>query len=377
MSRKLAFCLIKYFPYGGLQRDFLKIAEICHRSGYRIEAFTLEWTGPVPEWLTLRLVRVRCVTNHARRLALSQELSRMTSAGEYAATVGFSKMPGLDVYFAADSCYAAKNEKRNIFYRLSGRYRVYSFLEKAVFSAASPSVVLMLSEAEKHLYQHFYQTPEERLFLLPPGISRDRLRPLDAAALGAGLRAELGVGADSYLVLLVGSGFKTKGVDRALLAVASLPEEIRENCFLVVIGKDNFSPFARLAKSLGIAGRVIFFPGRDDITRFLVAADLLIHPAYKENTGTVLIEALAAGLPVLTTDVCGYSGHIRQAQAGLVLASPFLQERLNLLLARMLLSRYRKTWSRNALRYVEQEDVFSMPEKAAEIIIKVARRQKP
>ena len=58
---------------------------------------------------------------------------------------------------------------------------------------------------------------------------------------------------------------------------------------------------------------------------FLLAADLLLHPAYHENTGTILLEALVSGLPILTTDVCGYAHYVQEAKAGCVLTSPFQQ----------------------------------------------------
>ena len=67
---------------------------------------------------------------------------------------------------------------------------------------------------------------------------------------------------------------------------------------------------------------VEFLKGRSDIPRFLLGADLLIHPAYNENTGTVLLEALVAGLPVLVTDVCGYAHYITDANCGRVVPSP-------------------------------------------------------
>ncbi|MFX5530075.1 glycosyltransferase, partial [Acinetobacter baumannii] len=82
--------------------------------------------------------------------------------------------------------------------------------------------------------------------------------------------------------------------------------------------------------------QVQILKGRSDIPRFLLGADLLIHPAYNENTGTVLLEALVSGLPVLVTDVCGYAHYIAEADAGRVLPSPFEQDSLNRLLAEML-----------------------------------------
>ena len=101
------------------------------------------------------------------------------------------------------------------------------------------------------------------------------------------------------MLLHVGSWFARKGVDRAMAALAALPEELRTKAKLVVVGDDNVKPFVRLARSLGIADQVRFRGATEDIARFYYAADLLIHPAYTENTGTTLIEAMVCGLPAL------------------------------------------------------------------------------
>ncbi|GHU16164.1 hypothetical protein FACS189441_8280 [Betaproteobacteria bacterium] len=124
---------------------------------------------------------------------------------------------------------------------------------------------------------------------------------------------------------------------------------------------------------MGLAKRVSILKGRDDIPRFLLGADVLIHPAYNENTGTVLLEALVAGLPVLVTDVCGYAHYITEARAGESLASPFAQEALNAALIRLLTDADRRHTARdNALAYAKTADLYSLPEYAADIILRAA-----
>ena len=169
----------------------------------------------------------------------------------------------------------------------------------------------------------------------------------------------------------MGSGFKTKGLDRTLIALASLPLALGLRSRLIVIGHDDPAPFLRQAKSLGITERVSILPGRNDIPRFLLGADLLIHPAYNENTGTVLLEALVAGLPVLTTAVCGYAHYIEEADGGRVIPEPFAQDALNATLADMLANdALRSTWKANALQFADTADIYSNAERAADLILK-------
>ena len=98
---------------------------------------------------------------------------------------------------------------------------------------------------------------------------------------------------------------------------------------------------------------------------------MLIHPAYNENTGTVLLEALVAGLPVLATAVCGYAHYIEEAEGGLVVPEPFTQSRLDALLVSMLEDKAaRQRWQVNALAFAETADIYSNAEHAADLILK-------
>ena len=365
---RLAFCLIKYFPHGGLQRSCLQIAEECLRRGHGVRIFTLAWDGATPDGLEVEVLKVSGLTNHRRRVALGAALARHVARQPYEGVVGFSKMPGLDIYYGGDSCFAEFAHRRHPLYRLTGRCRTYLALEAAVFQPHARTHVLLLSAQEAGYYRKHYGTPPERLHLLPPGIARDRLATPESAATGAQLRAELKIPSNHQILLMVGSGFRTKGVDRTLRAVAGLPPRIRDRVTLIIIGHDNFRPFQRLARRLGVVRQLIFFHGRTDIPRFLFAADLLVHPAYRETTGTILVEALAAGLPVLASDICGYSEHVVRAGGGRLVASPFQQATFNRMVMDMLASPRRREWGRNGIRYVQQTDVFSRAERAVDLI---------
>jgi len=369
----LAFTLFKYFPYGGLQRDFLRIALACQARGHAVRVYTLQWQGEVPPGFEVVKVPVKALTNHRRYEKFVDWVGRDLRTRGADRVIGFNKMPGLDAYFCADPCFEDKARTlRGSLYRLSGRYRHFAVYERAVFAPDSRTVILMISAVQQALYVKHYGTPPARLHLLPPGIAADRRAPPDAAAIRAGFRGEFGLAEDDLLLLQIGSGFRTKGLDRSLRGLAALPPALQARSRLIAIGQDNPKPFLSLARTLGLAEKVIILSGRDDIPRFLLGADLLVHPAYNENTGTVLLEAVVAGLPVLTSAACGYAHYIDEAAAGRVAPLPFDQDGFNGILAGMLADdAARRQWGASGLAWAERADIYSLPERAADIILSV------
>ena len=367
----IGFCLFKYFPYGGLQRDFVRIGKTCMGRGHSIRVFTSSWEGEAPEGFDVIIVGTKGLANHSRMLYFSKKAREFLNGVDVA--VGFNKMEALDVYYAADPCFKARAmERKGFFYRMGGRYRAYIEMEEAVFAPSSKTRILLISPKEKEKFIASYKTPEERFYILPPGISRERFSFSSPRELRKEARKELGISGEETLLLMVGSAFRTKGVDRSIRALASLPVELRKKSRLYIIGKGDKGPFQRIARRNGVPDRVHFLGGRDDVPRCLLAADILLHPAYSENTGTVLIEAMAAGLPVLATDICGYAFHVSDAGAGLLIPSPYKQGVFNRMLREMLVSPERNIWKTNGLGYVSKNDVFSMPEKAADVIESIA-----
>lgn len=372
----IAFCLYKYFPFGGLQRDFFSIAQACVRQGHRVRVYVLSWQGEEPENLEIILVPTLGISNNTRHQRYSEWVQHHLQLHPADRVVGFNKMPGLDFYYAADVCYAEKVEQeKGFFYRLTPRYKHYAAFEKAVFSPSAKTKMLMLTQRQIADFKKHYGTQDERFLILPPGIALDRKYDQQTPDVRQTFRHAQNIAEGALVLLQVGSDFKRKGVERSLRAVASLPEDLRQKVVFLVVGQDKPDRYQTLAGQLGIDKQVRFFAGRSDIPDFMAAADLLLHPAHQEAAGIVLLEAITAGLPVIVTEVCGYAFHIDKAQAGQVIASPLSQEALNAALHTAL--RHTDTlhhWSENARHYADTEDLYSLPEKAALLIAGQDRR---
>lgn len=375
VKKTLAFCLYRYFPHGGLQRDMLRIALACQGRGYAIAVFTTAWEGDVPEGFELHIHSPGGLTNHSCMRRYHAWLVGELAEHQPTCIVGFNKLPGLDVYFAGDSCYAERSERRSPLFRRSARCRTYAAFEAAVFGPESHAEIMLIAESQRTAFQRHYQTPPARLHLLPPWIAPDRKRPEDHATVRQDIRASLGVDEQETLLLQVGSGFSTKGVDRTLRALAHLPAERRRRTKLAIVGRHAWWPSMWLPVKLGLTNNVQFLAGRDDVMALMAGADLLIHPGRNEAAGVVLIEALVSGLPVLCSGLCGHAHHIRAAQAGRVLSEPFNQAELDRHLATLLADDDLDAHRTHALAYAQTLDVYAMPEKAADLIETVAQRK--
>lgn len=149
--------------------------------------------------------------------------------------------------------------------------------------------------------QRRFGVAPEKIVVVYPGHDPLRFRTLDRSKLREPTRLGLGFTEDDFVVGLVTSGdFEKRGVGRFLAALGRLSKR-RPEVRGLVAGKDDFSPYRKLAAEAGLEGKVVFAPAIDLPERYYHALDLYAHPALYEEFGQSVQEALACGLPV----VCG------------------------------------------------------------------------
>lgn len=368
----LALVLFRYFPFGGMQVNFLRIAKACLARGHRVDVYTLDWQGERPDGLNIQIIKTTKRQNISRYEQFSGRIAEIMRAQSYDLVMGFNRMPGLDLYYAADPCFVERVRKtRPWYYRFSARYRHFKTFEQALFGPVSSTHILALSPLQIEEYRRNYATAPDRFSLLPPGV-QDRYRRSDDARRGReNKRQQLGIAKKKQLLLMVGSGFERKGFDRGLCAFAALPDDARMQSHIMIVGKGREKSLKRLAARLGIAHQLSLIPGSKEIPSFMQAADILLHPARSENTGNVIVEAICGGLPVLCSGSCGYAIHVEAANAGLAMNEPFDQSEMNKKLLTMLDPELQKQWSGNALAYAQKEDLYSR----IEVIVACIERQ--
>ena len=314
----IALVIVRYFDFGGLQNEMLRIAKALIERGHTVEVISSYWEGDVIDNLERHIVPITAKINHKKIQQLADIVKNRVKEKHFDCVLGFNKIPGLDFYFAGDVCLAEKIDKEKLaIVKLLPRYRFYLKFERAVFGKDSNTHILLLAHGAAPTYQHYYHIQQERLHLMPPGVAKDRFdMNFDRQQAKHTLRNEWELPKQARVIIHVGSAFYRKGVDRIIEAISALPQQQKNNTWLFVIGNDDPKKFAALADKRGIKDRVIFTGPRNDVDTFYQGADFLVHPAREECTGMTIMEALYCGLPVITTENSGFAWHVKNAEAG-------------------------------------------------------------
>jgi UDP-glucose:(heptosyl)LPS alpha-1,3-glucosyltransferase len=182
---------------------------------------------------------------------------------------------------------------------------------------ANATRVVAVSESVRHDLMHRYDIQPHRLALVPNGIDTHRFVPAKRDAQRAEARRSLRI-EDEVVFLSVAVNFALKGVDVTLAALAHLVRA-HSKVKLIVAGSGPIEEYRRRAARLGVASAVSFLGHVDDVPRLHAAADVYLHPTFHDACSLATLEALASGLPVITTRRNGAADAMSSDREGYVL----------------------------------------------------------
>ena len=221
----------------------------------------------------------------------------------------------LQEFALAESLDPAKSQ---FFRRLHRRayYALLAGLERHIY--ANPKVSLAaVSQRTATLLAGYFHRQDVRV--IPNGVDTAQFSPSARLALRAEARRRRAIHETDFVLLLMGNDWRVKGLETVLRAMSSL----RELPILVIAaGGDSPGSFRELAKSLGISERCRFEPSRPDVLDFYAAADLYVSTSQEDSFGMPVAEAMACGLPVITSIFAGVSSLLHDGVDSLILRDP-------------------------------------------------------
>lgn len=204
-------------------------------------------------------------------------------------------------------------------------YEIFNCALEAKTYDNSRRYIVVGSQVAKDL-ENLWGISSDRIQVVHHGVDSSRFRPASPNEKLA-KRAEWNIPENNLVGIFVGS-FARKGLGIAIQAMAKLPSDQRSRVHLVVVGEGEKKHFAALAQSLGIAQQIIWLGRRNDVEKVFHGGDFFLFPTAYEPFGLVILEALAAGLPVITSASAGAGDLMVNEKCGYLLPNPVPESKI-------------------------------------------------
>ena len=302
-----------YSPTGGVEAYLKGLADGLRNEGHRVVLIgTSEW--PESEWPGGEILRCKGATLSEYSAEVTRQKTR--SDIRFDLILSVEKVPGCDLYRTDEGLHRAWLSQRSryispwarLFQRISPKHREKLLLEKQLFTPGSTQRVISLSHKISGEIRDLYGYPEKQISLIRNGVPT---RTATTSEERAYARKELGIPADEKIALFVGTGWERKGLRFAIRAVEGLNDP---RVKLLVAGSGSQKRYA--------SPSVRFLGGVREMKMVSDTADLFLFPTLFDPFPLATLEALSAGLPVITTAANGVSEIMTPGVHGEVIAEP-------------------------------------------------------
>ena len=321
---KLALIRAKYNPFGGAER-FLNdaVAALAGSDlGIAPTLFTREWPAQAETTLSHRIVNPRYATSSGRDRGFAQAVCSALSEETFDLVQSYERLDCCDIYHAVDGVHAEwLRQRRRILggvralgVAINPRHRYVLAAERTMFTSPRFKAAICISEMVKNdILRHFDIDPA-KLHVIYSGVDTTKFSPTLRTEFRDAIRAQLSIPLDAPVALFVGSGFERKGLVNFLRALAE-----QRGHYGIVVGKDKSSArYQAIAQKLRLQERVRFTGGVSDTRPYYAASDVFVLPTLYEPFGLVCLEAMACGLPVVTSTSAGAAELITEGVNGFV-----------------------------------------------------------
>jgi UDP-glucose:(heptosyl)LPS alpha-1,3-glucosyltransferase len=203
-----------------------------------------------------------------------------------------------------------------IFNRFNPKRQRFASIERALLAGNDRPFVVCLSEYIRREVRTYYTLDEADLVTLFNAVDLARFDPKARPDERADMRKQLSLKPTHVAALMIAQDFERKGLREAILALAKVQNRPLQ---LMVVGKQDATRYIDLAREVGVADRMIFCGPMDDVYAYYSAADFFVLPTKHDPCSLVVLEALAMGLPVISTKQNGATEVMENGVDGFIL----------------------------------------------------------
>lgn len=316
---KLALIRGRYVEDGGAERFVARALTALHGTDLQITVFARDWpaTGP----FTVEYCRPFHLGRVWRDRAFARCVCARLQRGGFDLVQSHERIACCNIYRAGDGVHREWLAQRarvlgpvqRQLLQLNPYHRYLLRAEAALFASPRLRAVICNSQMVRDEIQRHYGVAPDKLHVIYSGVDTEHFHPRLKSERDT-VCARHSVPSDATVFLFVGSGFERKGLAATLAALARVP-----GAYLLIVGRDKHaSRYATQAHVLGIADRVRFLGRQSDVRPYYGAADALVLPSLYDPFPNVALEAMACGLPLITSTKSGAAELVREGENGFV-----------------------------------------------------------
>ena len=333
---RIAFVRKAYTPYGGAERYLSQLMERLCAQGHEVHVFAHRWEVHQPDEAregggTPVFHRVPMIPSPSFLEALTFALSarRLLQEQEFDVIHSFERTLYQDIYRAGDGCHREWLIQRRKLdswwkrktYALNPLHRTLLYLEKRLFQSPRLRKIIANSRRGSEEILRHYGVPAEKIEVMYNGVDLEKFHPSNITMYRRFLRKELRIPAEALMILFLGSGFRRKGL-RGLLDSLPLVKKEVPQVILIVAGRDRIEEYRQRARKLGCERNVLFLGPTQRARELYATCDLFALPTIYDPFSNACLEAMATGVPVLTTPMNGVAELIQDGGNGFIVRDP-------------------------------------------------------
>ncbi|UCC29584.1 MAG: glycosyltransferase family 4 protein [Phycisphaerales bacterium] len=319
---------------GGAETSTLQFTHHLMDRGVEVHVFTRSRPSPAPG-LHVHTISGASMSRTRRSITFTHRVENLLQSDSFEVVHAISPCRHADIYQPRGGTVAETIERnlallksrparrlKRYANRLNFKQQYALAFERRLLGHADGPLVVAVSDYVVRQLQRHYGLSDERVRKVYNGVDPDGSTAQERARHRPAVRREFNIADRDCLVLLIAHNFRLKGVKCWMEALARLVKRGVSDVRSLVIGKGDSERWHRLAARLGITEYLTFTGPSTRVREFRCAADVVVHPTYYDPCSRVVLEAMVAGLPCVTTRWDGASEVLEDGTQGFVIDDP-------------------------------------------------------
>ncbi|MFH1671860.1 MAG: glycosyltransferase family 4 protein [Pseudomonadota bacterium] len=365
---------------GGAEQYAVNLAGALMRQGHEVTVFANQWDHAIVHGPKFQYVPIVKGPSFLQTISFVRNTQKALSKGKYDIVHSLARVFPQDVYRMSDGIYRywlmvkEQNTLKRLMHFFSLRHLAILWIEKQIFAEGNFRRIIANSQLCKGHAIQYYNVDPSHITVIRNGVDFDRFNPHVRFAHREKLRKLYNIAERDTVILFVAMNFRRKGLVPLLKALSSLSNTDRVK--LLVVGKGKKGYFKRLASKMGIGEKVIFAGSASKTEEYYGAADFFVLPTYYDPFANVCLEALACGLPVITTRTNGASELIEPGKNGFVVNKPDDIKELSEAIIKLMNPKLRNSTAENSFESVKNLTIEDHARKVCRVYEEILKEKR-